>query len=609
MIRDMTLAELGFRNGVTFRQLSGTQTVYFPVPTGPEYDSMEFHLSVATGSTTPADRYVQISVAGRILATRGLSGDENSFALNIPIDAGDVQSGFVPIRFDYSGANTERVCFDERMSGDFLTVEPQSGLRLVVGPDQIATSDVFAALKPAPVVLGLPDNAGLADLAALTRASALLDAERGLVRFDTSPNSGPDWTVARINIRATADGPVSDMTVATENALPELLVTGTDPQIGLAQLLSPWAGLAGEGRTVTSAANQPAVSGNRLPLAALGGDLSSRAVKGSEDFTVNFSASDIPPGKVVSDLVVTAVSGLDPEGNGATLSVALNEVLLGSRTLSAGEPQNLSFAVPAGLIGSENTLRFHVQRQPVAGACRYTMQGYPAQILPGSALVLADGGGEAQEFYELRQAAGQGVQLVIDRDLSLSSAELAPWLAGVAGSILPDRAPVVPRADMAALQGDMPFIVVSDIDPAGSEADVRLSEGRIEIRDTAGELLFDGDGLSRIGVVQMISVNGVAGLWLKPGKGPAPVWTEATPLRLDRGNLALLDERGLVLATSTQAGGLIEVSYPDATRLADILERYRVWIIGGLWLLITLFVLGVFQRLYRRHNAPSAQDD
>ena len=98
-------------------------------------------------------------------------------------------------------------------------------------------------------------------------------------------------------------------------------------------------------------------------------------------------------------------------------------------------------------------------------------------------------------------------------------------------------------------------------------------------------------------------------VWLKPGKGPAPVWTEATPLRLDRGNLALLDERGLVLATSTQAGGLVEISYPDATRLADILERYRVWIIGGLWLLITLFVLGVFQRLYRRHNAPSAQDD
>ena len=71
----------------------------------------------------------------------------------------------------------------------------------------------------------------------------------------------------------------------------------------------------------------------------------------------------------------------------------------------------------------------------------------------------------------------------------------------------------------------------------------------------------------------------------------------------------MLDERGLVLATSTQAGGLVEISYPDATRLADILERYRVWIIGGLWLLITLFVLGVFQRLYRRHNAPSAQDD
>ncbi|MEC7257576.1 MAG: cellulose biosynthesis cyclic di-GMP-binding regulatory protein BcsB, partial [Pseudomonadota bacterium] len=447
LTRDMTLAELGFRNGVTFQQLSGTQTVYFPVPSGPDFDRMELHLSLNSGATTPADRYVRISVGGRILASRGLTEADDSFALTFPIDASDVQSGFVPVRFDYSGANTERVCFDERMSGDFLTVAPDSGLRLTMAPDQVASSALFAGLKPTRTVIGLADNAGLADMAALTRAAALLGADQGLVGFGAA-QGGPDWTVAQINIAATADGPVSDMRVAADGALPVLTVSGTDPQVGLAQLLSPWTGLTGEGRTVTSAANQPVAAGNRLPLAALGGDLSSRAVKGSEDFTVNFSASDIPPGKIVSDLSVTAVSGLDPDGNGATLSVSLNEVLLGSRTLSAGVPQNLSFAVPAGLIGSENTLRFHVQRQPVAGACRYTMQGYPAQILPGSALVLSDGSGEAHEFHELRQAAGQGVQLVIDRDLSLSSAELAPWLAGVAGSILPDRAPVVPRADM-----------------------------------------------------------------------------------------------------------------------------------------------------------------
>lgn len=61
----------------------------------------------------------------------------------------------------------------------------------------------------------------------------------------------------------------------------------------------------------------------------------------------------------------------------------------------------------------------------------------------------------------------------------------------------------------------------------------------------------------------------------------------------------------MILATSTDRAPLIEVSYPDRQSIAQLLAKYRPWIVGGLWIVLTLIVLGIFQRVYRARRAPS----
>ena len=70
-------------------------------------------------------------------------------------------------------------------------------------------------------------------------------------------------------------------------------------------------------------------------------------------------------------------------------------------------------------------------------------------------------------------------------------------------------------------------------------------------------------------------------------------------MMLDRGDLALIGQDGVILATATDRSPLVDVVYPDRTSLAQMLAKYRPWIVGAIWVLVTLLVLVVFQRVYR----------
>jgi cellulose synthase operon protein B len=50
---------------------------------------------------------------------------------------------------------------------------------------------------------------------------------------------------------------------------------------------------------------------------------------------------------------------------------------------------------------------------------------------------------------------------------------------------------------------------------------------------------------------------------------------------------------------------LLDVVYPDQVTFAQIFDRYRPWIVGGFWLILTVLTLMVFQKLYRRRRSSS----
>jgi len=598
--RKFDLADLGFQNGISFRQLSGNATIFIPLLEAAAFASGTVQLELQHASTAEVDRYLQVSVAGRPVSSQSLPDVAGRLSVPVPLRPEDVSGGFIAVGLSYSGAFSDRVCVDERASGDFLEIAAASSVTLFLDRTAIDTSAAFAALRPADTRLEINGNDSLATLAAVTRAAALFDAEAGHLHFGPAEaGAASAWSEGVIQLDVTSSGAASEMTVDSQTGLPVLNLRGSDPQVGLWQLVSDWSALSNSGATVVNMADGPAMFDDSLPLAGLNADLNPRPVVSTEDFLIPFQSSDLPVGKAVSGVRLQVAAALDPEGRGATASVFINDTLLGNRPLGSGEPEQLTFSVPKGLLGRDNLLRVSIQRQPTGGECRFKPQGYPAQILPGSALVLSDAEPQDRDFFILRQAFGDGVQVVLDPELSLDFEQTLPWLAGVAGSVIPDRAPILPRPSVDALEGDAPFFVISDQNPGDGEPLITFDQGRIEVRDTQDKLIYSGEDLSRLGVVQIVTRGKTRGLWLRPGTGPAPELTPQQPMVLDRGDLALIGQEGVILSTATDSSPLVDVVYPDRTSFAQMLAKYRPWIVGGIWVLITLFVLIAFQRIYR----------
>jgi hypothetical protein len=58
---------------------------------------------------------------------------------------------------------------------------------------------------------------------------------------------------------------------------------------------------------------------------------------------------------------------------------------------------------------------------------------------------------------------------------------------------------------------------------------------------------------------------------------------------------------------STVRDTLVKISYPDQVSWLTVADRFRSWIIGGLWLLGTAALLLMLQRLLRRRPAPPSE--
>jgi len=58
---------------------------------------------------------------------------------------------------------------------------------------------------------------------------------------------------------------------------------------------------------------------------------------------------------------------------------------------------------------------------------------------------------------------------------------------------------------------------------------------------------------------------------------------------------------------STVRDTVVKISYPDQVSWLTVAERFRSWIIAGLWLFATAALLLTLQRLFRRRPAGGAE--
>jgi hypothetical protein len=350
----------------------------------------------------------------------------------------------------------------------------------------------------------------------------------------------------------------------------------------------------------------PTESTERITFDQLGLAPAQADVFGRADLSVAIATRTLPAGTQPSRIILDVMVAPDGAGEKAVVSAFVNDRLLASTVAANGEPTRLDLALPEGLVGTVANVRAVVQRRSAQGDCRFEPQGYPAQILSSSAVVLISAAGPAHDFSDLASRWANGIEVLISRPVLDRPALAATLVAEVLSTLSPETAPINVKfvEAGAAPTPNAPFIAVSDTAPTDIAPRVRFDRGRVAVADRTGRTLLDLGGFSAGAVAQIVTSGAQSGLWLRPlardGSLPAPA-----QLHLDRGDVAFIDKAGVALAMSTERDVLVQVTYPDQVSWLSVAERFRAWIIGGLWLLGTVAFLLVLQRVRRRrHSTP-----
>lgn len=578
--RTISFDELGYRNGVTFERLFGEQTFFIPVAVPEAVTGAAFSFDLVFDATRAAERYLKVRIDDVVVAVEDLGIGAGSKTVTVDVSADAVQDGFVKLDLFYSGAASEAVCIDDRTVGDFLRIEPGSGLVMSLDTTLLNQPDDLAAMMPPIKVIGLAEGADATAFA--LRAATLNGGEAGLISPDNR-SIGSDWTVGRIDFALGNAAP----SVIFEDGKPSLVFTGATAQAQLAQLND----LA-----------RPFTSAGVVALTELGFDASPANMSERRVFEIPFDRGLFGPGLRPTALDLSVIATPDSTGKGAALTILLNGEIIAGRTLRGGQVERIVVDLPRANLSRENLIEVVVQREPLAGNCTSGFTGYPVQILPQSGLQLTVVDQPVASFSDLYQAFSAGAEVVLDDPADLD------WAMAAAGAAIPDAAGITVISDVADLSGNVPFMIVSKVEPAGVDARAVLNGSRIEITDADGGLIYDGAALENMTVAQIIAADGQPGLWLRPGIG-APQVSQSRPLNLGNGDVALFEASGRSLTFSTRSPDIASLNYPDQRNAGRILADYRAWIFGALWLALTVGIMGVLVRYYRGRNAQTPDAD
>jgi hypothetical protein len=630
LVTAITLADLGFSNGLRFANLGGRHEVFVPLPQGSDATAEELVLMLDDVSAHEARRNLSVLVNDRVVSAVSLDGHSTARAVRVPLARTKAKDGFLKLTFVYSGAATQDRCIDVRAIGDGLVIRPESAVEVDVGPTAVLDVATTAALMPREVSILLPSRrlsptdiaAGLTVARALAASGRRTSFIQGTVPPELSKaGETRHWVRGLVIVGLIEDavglidaplakvaGPIQAFgTVAAVRVggIPALLVA--DATAARAARLLASASLAaarGLPAATVGDAVSPHLPTDRVSFDQLGAPPVEADVFGRADLELTLNMRDLPAGRQPERLLLDLMVAPDGDGDRAVISAYVNEQLLGSRLAAIGDATHLDLQLPNGLVGTTLSIRALVQRRSAQGDCRFEPQGYPARILGSSGLVLAAANTRASDFSDLATRWMDGVEVLLpeaaaDRPLSFigSTAEflntIAPARSRISVGLVAANQTPRPTA---------PFLAVGDLAPLGVAPRVRFDRGRVAVADLAGRTLLDLGGFVAGAVAQVVTAGEVPGIWIKSLASDGSLQT-ASDLRLDHGDVAFLDRTGVALAMSTERDTLVKIAYPEQVSWLTIADRFRPWIIGGLWLMGTVMFLLGLQRVLRRRRA------
>ena len=635
LLAAVTLADIGFVNGLRFGNLGGHHELYVPLPLDGDVAASELVLALDDVSAYDARRNLEVQVNDRTVTAISLDGKSHDRVIRVPLGRTKPKDGYLKLTFLYSGAATLDRCIDVRFVGDSVTIRAETALEIDLGP--VAKLDVatIAALMPRDVAIVLPGRPVAASemATAVTVASSLISSGRHVSFYHgyngladlAKPDESGHWVRGIVLIGPLSDAvsaidaptvkisgavqPFGVLAAARVAGQPALLISDGDAvragRLFASPLLAATRGVAAATVGETSPSEQAAerISFDQLRVAPAEAEVFGRA-----DLTAVLDMRRLPPETRASRLLLDVMVAPDGAGEKAVVSVFVNERLLGSTVAEIGEPTHLDLSLPDGLFGTIANVRALVQRDSAQGECRFEAQGYPAQILGSSALVLAAADGAPHDFSDLTPHLARGIRLLVPAAAADQPVTVLGILAQVVNQLSPDiaRLSVNFTPSSSAPQPDAPFVSVSDRPPSGTNPRVRFDRGRVEVTDRSGRTLLDLGGFVGGAVAQLVNAGDYPGVWIKPlaadGSAPSP-----SELHLDHGDVAFIDGNGVALAMSTERDTVVRISYPDQVSWLTVAERFRPWIIGGLWLFATAALLFILQRLFRRRPARPSE--
>ena len=156
LIAAVTLADIGFVNGLRFANLGGHHELFVPLPQSGDIAASELVLDLDDVSAHEARRNLEVQVNDRTVTAIVLDGKSRDRIVRIPLGRTKPKDGYLKLTFLYSGAATLDRCIDVRYVGDSLTIRPETAVEVDLGAAVQLDVATTAALMPRDVAVVLP---------------------------------------------------------------------------------------------------------------------------------------------------------------------------------------------------------------------------------------------------------------------------------------------------------------------------------------------------------------------------------------------------------------------------------------------------------------------
>lgn len=131
ILRSLSLADVGFPQGVTLQGPEAERRLFFPLPRGTRVEAGRLDLRIDHGIAVSEVANLRVAVEGTPRRVERLSG-AGGLEMLFELEAETLAAETLPFSLGLAAALTEDRCYDERVVPDFAVLRPDSALHLAI---------------------------------------------------------------------------------------------------------------------------------------------------------------------------------------------------------------------------------------------------------------------------------------------------------------------------------------------------------------------------------------------------------------------------------------------------------------------------------------------